>query len=189
MTYTHFNESFTIISESLHDTRISTRSSGIGHIRFHEVCDQDIILYDNFTRAKQSMQYEDRICFMNRPMKLDEKVHIYGLTSSYSNTTLGETGAKIKIGLTNTDPEKFRETVYQMKDYVRGLQGIDCFSEDGREVGFFHICIFLCPDATLSICVNETQKYFYKYQEISPFYPIWLVIEPYGISPIRISDN
>lgn len=176
------------ISESLHNIRISTRDSGMGQIRFHEVCDQGIILYDNFTRAKRSRHNEDGICFMNRPMKLDEKVHIYGLTSSYCNAPFKGIRAKIRIGLTNTDPEQYRKPVYEMKDCSRELKEFVCFSKDDKAGDFFHISICLCPDATLSICINEAQNYFYKYEGISPLYPIWLVIEPFEISPIRISE-
>lgn len=189
LTSAQFYENFTIIVESLQDTRITTRSFGIKTIRFHEVCDSNIKLYGNFTRATQSRLNEDGMCFMNRPMQLEEKVHIYGLTSSCVKPTFRETCTKLKIGLTNTDPEEVRDLVQQKQYYVRGLKEVNCTSEKDRKVGFFHICIFLSPNATLSLCVNGTQNYSYKNQEISAFCPVWLVIQPYGIRSIGISNK
>lgn len=179
------NENFTAISESLYNTRITTRSGEIEHIRFHEVCDPEIMMHDNYTTAKQSNPYGDGMCFMNRPMKLEELIHIYG--HFCSNGSFRESRPKIKIGLTNTDPEEIREAVHQKKYYVRGLEEIKCFSDDTTD--FFHIYICLCSNATLSICVNGFPEYIYKNQEISPFNSIWLVIEPYGIKSIRILNN
>lgn len=152
-------------------------------------------MLDNFTRATQMQLYGDGICFMNRPMKLYEKIHIHGYlipisyVLSYSISHLKDTRANIKIGLTNTDPEKIRETVRQKKSYTRNLVEINCFSDDDRGTDFFHICICLCPSATLSISVNGSKPHFYKCQEISSLYLIWLVIELYGIRSIKISNN
>lgn len=144
---------------------------------------------NEFTRARQSKLYENGICFMNRPMQLEEKVYIYGLTSSHVSSPSREIRAKIKIGLTNTDPEEIRESVQQKKYYARRLEEVNCISKGDRRVGFFRICIFLCPNATLSICVNGTKNILHKYQEISASYPVWLVIEPDEIRSIKISNK
>lgn len=176
-----------MISESLYDTRITTRSGEIEHLRFHEVCDPEIMMHDNNTTAIQSKPYGGGMFFMNRPMKVQEKIHIYGF--SYSNASFRESRPTIKIGLTNTDPEEIREAVHQKKYYVRGLKEIKCFSDGDQTTDFFHIYICLCHNATVSICVNGLQEYFYKNEEISSFNSIWLVIEPYGIDSIKILNN
>lgn len=181
------NANFTVISESLYNARITTRSGVIEQIRFHEVCDPEIMMHDNYKIAKQRNPGGDGMCFMNRPMKLEEKIHIHGY--SYSNASVREGRPKIKIGLTNTDPEEIREAEQQKKYYVRGLEEIKCFSDDDQTIDFFDMYICLCPNVTLSICVNGFQEYFHKNQDISSFKSIWLVIEPYGIDLIKILPN
>lgn len=169
-----------MISESLYDTRIPTRSGEIEQIRFHEICDPEIMMFDNYRTAKQKKPYGGGMFFTNRPLKLEETIHIRGYI--YSETSLRESRPTIKIGLTNTDPEEIREAVQQKKYNVRGLKEIKCFSDDDQTTHFFTIHICLCPNATLS--VNGLQEYFYENQEISSFKSIWLVIEPNGIDAI-----
>lgn len=176
-----------MISESLYYTRIPTRSGKIEHIRFHEVCDPEIIMDETYTTAKQTKPYGDGMFFMNRPLKLEEKIHIYGCT--YSNASFRESRPTMKIGLISIDPGEIREAVQQKKYYVRGLEEIKCFSDDDQKTDFFHMYICLCPNATLSICVKGLQEHFYENQEISSFNAIWLVIEPYGIDKIKILPN
>lgn len=171
-----------MISESLYYTRMPSRSGKIEHIRFHEVCDPEIMMSDGNRTAVQTKPYGGGMLFMNRPLKLGEKIHIRGF--SYSKTSLRESRPTIKIGLTNTDPEEIREAVQQKKYYVRGLKEIKCFSDYDQTTDFFNIYICLCPNATLS--VNGLQEYFNENQEISYFKSIWLVIEPYGIDSIKI---
>lgn len=173
-----------MISESLYDTRIPTRSGKIEHIRFHRICDPEIMMSDDNRAAVQTKPYGGGMFFTNRPLKLEEKIHIRGF--SYSQTSLRESRPTIKIGLTNTDPEEIREAVQQKKYYVRGLKEIKCFLDDDQTTDFFNIDICLCPNATLSVIINGLQEYFYKNQEISSFNSIWLVIEPYGIDSIKI---
>lgn len=172
-----------MISESLYCKRIPARSGKIEHIRFHEICDPEIMMFDNYRTAKQMKPYGGGMFFTNRPLKLEEKIHIRGF--SHSKTSLRESRPTIKIGLTNTDPEEIREAVQQKKYYVRGLKEIKCFSDDDDQTtDFFNIYICLCPNATLS--VNGLQEYFYENQEISCFNSMWLVIEPYGIDSNKI---
>lgn len=63
------NENFTAISESLYNTRITTRSGEIEHIRFHEVCDPEIMMHDNYTTAKQSNPYGDGMAHLEKAVQ------------------------------------------------------------------------------------------------------------------------
>lgn len=193
--FTQYYEKFTLISESHHATGIKTTSGEIGDIGFHAVCDPCIQIWENSTKATQKYENlnENAVCFMNRPMKFEEEVHLYGTPHYTPDKSFKEIPVHLKLGLTNINPVEIREAKY-LKEFLQVHSEINCFL-DVDSFGFdcTHLCISLNIDddgtCTLFTRVNKNRNYSYKYLNILPDSPIWLVIEPFKINTIRISSN
>lgn len=160
-------------------------------IIFHDVCDSSISIRDNSTTAIQKTIRSDGVCFVNRPMTPEEEMHIRGKRFNREIMHI-DREAYLQIGLTNNDPENVRKSVNKRKASGSRLELINCIKE--KRIGIFseefHLCISLCSEhvCSISICINGTQ-YYYKYPEVSIFKPLWLVIEPYDMESIELSNG
>lgn len=195
LTFTQYDETCTLISESHHDKRSKTASGEIGNIGFHAVCDPCIHIWENSTKATQKYENlnENVVCFMNRPMEFEEEVHLYGSTHYIPDKSLRKIPAHLKLGLTNIDPNEIHGAKY-LKELLQVHSEIDCFLDIDRfGIDCTHLCISLYidddGDCTLFTRVNGKRDYSHKYPEISPDSPIWLVIEPYKLNEIEISNK
>lgn len=126
---------------------------------------------------------------MSRPMKREEKIHIRGMPHHLGNENY------IKIGLTNRNPEKYRELKNKKEASDCTLKTVNyctCPQSEKKILNHcmkkFHICISLCQNATLLMCFNDTEQEFYRYSNVSPSFPLWLVIEPDEIETMWISN-
>lgn len=98
-----------MILESFYDIRIIIRSGKIEYMRFYEICDLEIIMFDNYRIVKQMKLYGGGMFFMNWFLKFEEKIYIRGFF--YFKILLRESCLIIKIGLINIDFEEICEVV------------------------------------------------------------------------------
>lgn len=131
------------------------------------------------------------VCFINRPLNLEKEIHIRGKLFHREIMHLdGE--AFLQIGLTNNNPEDIRKSVNKKRASGSRFELINCIQENG--IGNFseefHLCISLCSEhaCSISICINGTQDY-YKFPKVSISKPVWLVIEPYDMESIKLSNG
>lgn len=153
-------------------------------IKFHQIYDSSILIQDNFTSAC-NRSFTSGLCFMERPLQLQEKVHIRGLHWKYLIKQL----TVVNIGLTDINPDTIHESEEKkqiIRDALKPVQYIDK-QEDYYHWAIFHLCITLCPNATLSFCLKDTEEFKYHYQTVSDYHPLWLVIDLNGLDSIWIS--
>lgn len=171
-----------LVSE-LHGNTQTTKNE----ILFHQVHDSVISIRNNGALATHREQSDSGVCFTNRPLKVEEEVHMRGIHFCYG----AEHHIFTKLGLTNIDPYTIREvdkkaaigsalTPVQCCDYVN--KGHTHWLED------FHLCISLLPNACLAICLNDAEQKIYDCQIGSTYFPLWLVIELDDKASIWISN-
>lgn len=127
------------------------------------------------------------VCFTNRPLKVEEKVHIRGTHNCF--------GAKhqifTKLGLTDINPYNIGGTVNKKEAIGSALTPVQCcdkpLKKHGHWVEGFHLCISLLPNACLAICLNDAEQKIYDCKIDSTYYPLWLVIELDDMASIWIS--
>lgn len=150
---------------------------------------------------------ENGICLMNRPLKIGEKVHLRGIFDCY---TYGYSYKTLKIGITSIPPETIFGTKDIKKAVMKGSYCVDvprctevyhqlrrcrchhhCPDCDHLCLGhLIHLCISLCPNGSLLVRYNETDKKdHYRYPEVSSNTPLWLVIEPSNVGSIWVSHG
>lgn len=124
-------------------------------------------------------------------MNLEEEIHIRGKQFHREIIHLhGE--AFLQIGLTNNNPEEIRKSINKKRASGSRFKLINCIQENG--IGIlseeFHLCISLCSEhaCLISISINGTQDY-YKFPKVSISKPLWLVIEPYDMESIKLSNG
>lgn len=156
-------------------------------MKFHDVCDSDIVIMDDETTATQGKLYRSGVCFMNRPLTLKDEIHVHGRPTDLMRH---KAHAYVRIGLTNKDPDDIRSSESKMEACGSTLKKVEIFPEDNTEISFeeFHLRILLRRNATLSIKLNGTRHFYHSYPEVSTAHPMWLVLQPYGIKSIRISN-
>lgn len=154
-------------------------------IKFHQIHDSSILIQDNFTSAC-NRSLTNGLCFMERPLQLQEKVHIRG---SYWMYRFGlKHLTVVNIGLTDINPDTIHDSEEKkqiIRDALKPVQFIG--KQDYHRWGNFHLCITLCPNATLSLCLHDTEELLYHYQTVSDYHPLWLVIELEGCHSMWIS--
>lgn len=125
------------------------------------------------------------VCFTNRPLKVDEKVHLRGVHRYYRY----KHHTSIKLGLTDINPDKIREAVNKKAAIGSALTPIHCCDNPLKKhwLEGFHLCISLLPNACLAICLNDAEQRIYDCQIDSTYFPLWLVIELAGVESIWIS--
>lgn len=176
-------------------------------IRFHSAHGSDISLLHNDTLAIRRRMTENGICLMNRPLKIGEKVHLRGIFDCY---TYGYSYKTLKIGITSIPPETIFGTKDIKKAVMKGSYYVDvprctevyhqlrrcrchhhCPDCDHLCLGhLIHLCISLCPNGSLLVRYNETDKKdHYRYPEVSSNTPLWLVIEPSNVGSIWVSHG
>lgn len=140
------------------------------------------------TTATQGKLYRSGVCFMNRPLTLKDEVHVHGFCKP---TDLIRHKNHARIGLTNKDPDEIRRSESKMEACGSTLEKVEIFQEDNTEISFeeFHLSICLRRNATLSIKLNGTRQVHHRYPQVSTAHPLWLVIQPYGIKSIKISNT
>lgn len=158
-------------------------------IKFHDVCDSSIFIWENNSSASQRLLHAGGVCFMNRPLNLGEEVHIRGSPHHLSIEN------QISIGLTNQDPKTIIGTENKKKASKCELRFFNyCTCTETKHAykkhcsKEFHIYISLCQNATLSICFNGTRQEYHSYNDVSTVHPLWLVIEPDRTETICISN-
>lgn len=154
------------------------------NITFHFKHDSGIIIGDNSTLATNRWGIEKRICFMNRPMKPEEEVHIRGGLEN-------EHWSCIHIGLTNVDPASIPNEDDKKKAIRSKLQPYNICNYEGHGLCFepFHLCISLCKNATLLIHTIGTKHEYLSFPKVSPNDPVWLVIELFERGVIWITPS
>lgn len=144
---------------------------------------------DDETTATQAKLYRSGVCFMNRPLTLKDEIQIHGKPTDFMRH---KDHAEVKIGLTNKDPNKIRSSTSKIEACGSILSKVDEDPEHYVEISFneFHLCISLRRDrnATLSLKLNGTRQFYHSYPNVSTADPMWLVIQPYGIKSIKISN-
>lgn len=158
-------------------------------IRFHDVCDSSVLVWNECTSASHIKVYGGGVCFMNRPMKREEKIHIRGMPHYLGIKNY------IKIGLTNRNPDIIRESKNKKEASECRLKTVNyctCSQSENAIQNYclkkFHICISLCQNATLLMCFNDNKQEFHSFSDVSQIFPLWLVIEPDEIETIWISN-
>lgn len=156
-------------------------------MKFHQVYDSCILIGHNHTSAFH-ISSESGLCFMDRPLRLDEKVHIRGIHQACNGIHL----TIANIGLTDINPDTIHESEEKKQIIRDALKPVYCIDKHDKQGDChwwenFHLCITLCPNATLSLCRNDTEEINYHYQTVSDYHPLWLVIELSGFDSIWIS--
>lgn len=186
----------------IHDDTQTTENE----IFFHQVHDSEISLQNNFAVATHIAWSDSGVCFTNRPLKVEEKVHIRGLHYCYGTehhifTTLGLRGIQncyraehhifTKLGLTDINPHAIREAVDKKEAIGSALTPVQCCENPLKKhdhwLENFHLCISLLPNACLAISLNDAEQKIYDCQIDSTYYPLWLVIELDDMASIWIS--
>lgn len=162
------------------------RSIPYTEVKFHDVYDEGINISENGTRATQVYLYRRYVCFMNRPLRPGDEVHLRG-EHIEENLKLHREHAYIKIGLTNWAP--FRNS---MEGGI-AFQVVNCVQElcPGRFFDWFHLHIKVqaSNECALKTNLNGTERCIYTFQDVSALRPFWLAINPYGIKSIDISST
>lgn len=172
------------------NTQKTERSNQNDGVKFHDVCDSDIVIMGDGTTATQGKLYRSGVCFMNRPLTLKDEVHVHGFCKP-TDLIRHKNHAYARIGLTNKDPDEIRRSESKMEACGSTLEKVEIFQEDNTEISFeeFHLSICLRRNATLSIELNGTRQFHHRYPQVSTAHPLWLVIQPYGIKSIKISNT
>lgn len=172
------------------NTQKTERSNQNDGVKFHDVCDSDIVIMGDGTTATQGKLYRSGVCFMNRPLTLKDEVHVHGFCKP-TDLIRHKNHAYTRIGLTNKDPDEIRRSESKMEACGSTLEKVEIFQEDNTEISFeeFHLSICLRRNATLSIKLNGTRQVHHRYPQVSTAHPLWLVIQPYGIKSIKISNT
>lgn len=185
--FVHFFFIFILLSE-LQDEAQSTNKDieleNMENMGFHFKHDRGIIIGDYSTLATNRWGIEKRICFMNRPMKQEEEVHIRGGLEN-------EHWSCIHIGLTNVDPATIPNEEDKKKAIRCKLQPYNICNYEGHGLCFepFHLCISLCKNATLLIHTIGTKREYLSFPKVSPNDPVWLVIELFERGVIWITPS
>lgn len=156
-------------------------------IFFHQVHDSGISLQLNGALATHRAWSDSGVCFTNRPLKVEEKVHIRGIHYCYG----AEHHIFTKLGLTDINPYTVREAVDKKKAIGSALTPVRCCENPLKKhdhwLEDFHLCISLLPNACLAISLNDAEQKAYDCQINSTYYPLWLVIELDDMASIWIS--
>lgn len=155
---------------------------------FHQVHDLGISLQNNCALATHRAWSDSGVCFTNRPLKVDEKVHMRGTHYCYG----AEHHIFTKLGLTDINPSKIREAADKKAAIGSALTPVQCCDNPSKKhdhwLEDFHLCISLLPNACLAICLNDAAQKIYDCQIDSTYYPLWLVIELDDMASIWISN-
>lgn len=151
---------------------------------FHDVCDEGIKILENGTRATQDILYRGYVCFMNRPLKPGDEVHLRG--KHIKDNLKNKKHAYIRIGLTNNAP--IRNSINSGITF----RDVNCVQEScpGKCLEWFHLRIKLhdSVECALMTNLNDTEQNIYIYPAVAAkFGPFWLAINLYGIKSIKIS--
>lgn len=176
------------------DTQLIYQRSGNEDIKFHPAHDSDILLNDNGTLAIKYLTNGNGICFMDRPLKIGEKVQIRG--TAYWCTVDHSIISPFKIGVTNIHPETMFAAKYREKAAVMGrLHNVNiqwyCGAKNKYWHGYpYHLCISLCPNGSLLVSCNLTDKKDrYANPEVSINAQLWLVFKLIGNGSVWISKH
>lgn len=154
---------------------------------FHQVRDSVISLGDNGASATHRGWSDSGVCFTNRPLKVEEKVHIRGRHHCCG----AEHHILIKLGLTDINPDTILEAVDKKEAIGSALTPVQCCEYPKKRHGHwqenFHLCISLLPNACLAISLHDAEQKIYDCQTVSTYYPLWLVIELDDYASIWIS--
>lgn len=172
------------IQDEARNTNRDIEFENMENMGFHFKHDPGIIIGDNSTLATNRWGIEKRICFMNRPMKPEEEVHIRGGLEN-------EHWSCIHIGLTNVDPATIHNEDDKKKAIRSKLQPYNICNYEGHGLCFepFHLCISLCENAKLLIHTIGTKHKYLSFPKVSPNDPVWLVIELFERGVIWISPS
>lgn len=152
-------------------------------VKFHALCDTDIEIMDDGTTATKKDIYRSGVCFMNRPMTYEDRVHLHGSSSDLINRRYQ---AYVRIGLTNKDPDNLHSFRSKMETCGSTLQRVEIFEEGLPFSEVFDLRIALRRNATLSIKLNGNRQPHCVNPDVSDSHPMWLVIQPNGIKSIKI---
>lgn len=146
-----------------------------------------VSLRNNDALATHRERSDSGVCFTNRPLKVEEKVHIRGTHYCYG----AEHHIFTKLGLTDINPDTIREAVDKKEAIGSALTPVQCcdYLKKRHEhlLEVFHLCILLLPNACLAISLNDAEQKAYDCQIDSTYYPLWLVIELGVMASIWIS--
>lgn len=162
-------------------------------VRFHDVCDSSISITKNYSTATQSELVTGGVCFMNRPMKFGEEVHIRGKYASLNLKGFKE-HISLKIGLTEIDPDQIRSSINKKEASRSTFYSVNCVpEEDEGPSESFHLRLSL-RDRNASRCrletrLNEDQPEYFPDLKVPINGSLWLAIDLYRIKSIMISDN
>lgn len=175
------------------DTQLVYQRRGNEAIKFHPAHASDIVLRENGTFSIRNGGTGDGICFMNQPLIIGEKVHIRGLSGHYCKRFKC---LHLNIGITSMRPETIFAAENKRQAILSSLKYVDvtchkCTNDDHRCWGNpFHICISLCPNGSLFVSCNVTDKKNRYYNpDISINTPLWLVFVPSEAGSIWISHG
>lgn len=175
------------------DTQLIYQRSGNEDIKFHPAHDSNILLNDNGTLAIRVWTQGNGICFMDRPLKIGEKVQIRGAINWFKTYQL--TFTPLKIGVTNIHPETMSAAKYREIAVMGRLHNINiqwyCWTKYRYWYGYpFHLCISLCPNGSLLVSCNLTDKEDrYANPEVSINAQLWLVFKLLGAGSVWISKH
>lgn len=175
------------------DTQLIYQRSGNEDIKIHPAHDSDILLKDNGTLAIKNFKQGNGICFMDRPLKIGEKVQIRGAIYGFNVYHLLLT--PLKIGVTNINPETMFAAKYREKAVMGRLHIVNIPRNCGTKYKYwygypFHLCISLCPNGSLLVSCNLTDKKDrYANPEVSINAQLWLVFELLGAGSVWISKH
>lgn len=160
---------------------------GYTNIGFHNVHDKNIsLLHDNTIARKINGEDRNGICFMDRPMRLGEKIYIRiaEIHPKWSSS--------MDFGLTSTNPNNIsfserdclwshRKTITDREfNYLPDYNDVLCISLK-ENTGIFSSSL------VLSFSINEIRQ---PDQDVSISRPIWLVFDLYGKTrAIEISSD
>lgn len=91
-------------------------------ILFHQVHDLGISLQNNGALATHRAWSDSGVCFTNRSLKVDEKVHMRGTHYCYG----AEHHIFTKLGLTDINPYTIREAVDKKEAIGSALTPVQC---------------------------------------------------------------
>lgn len=167
------------------DVQKIQRSIQYTDVIFHDVCDEGITISENGTRATQDILYRGYVCFMNRPLKHGDEVHLRGKHIE-DNLKHHKEHAHIRIGLTNSAP--IRNSI---KSGIT-FRDVNCVQELclGKYFEWFHLRIKLHDSlgCALMTSLNDTERNITIYPTVAAIGPFWLAINPYGIKSTKISN-
>lgn len=156
-------------------------------ILFHQIHDSVISVRNNGALATHRESSNSGVCFTNRPLKVEEEIHMRGIHYCYGE----EHRIFTKLGLTDIDPYRIRE-VDKKAAIGSALTPVQCCDYPKKRhehwLEDFHLCISLLPNACLAISLNDAEQRIYDCQIDSTYFPLWLVIELDDKASIWISN-